>query len=145
MTDHSSVEQFVHQGDVTHHFVDGEHVSVAVKNVFGGQDYYDNSNHLLVRSLADAEHGHELVDGAGKLVGHTHPNEDHGEDFIAADGKLLAHTSANVHGGQDVRDGYGTLHASTMPVGHDFVQVMHHSDPLLHCEGFYLPKLDLNS
>jgi hypothetical protein len=59
--------------------------------------------------------------------------------------KLQEHSVENVHGGHDVYARDATLLHSSIPVGHNFVDIWHHSDPLLHAADFKIPELDLNT
>ena len=144
MHEYMTHDQFVNHG-TTDHITDGELVGTAVKSVSGETDHYDNEHNLDLRSSDNPEGGTNYSDSDGSLVVKTIPNHDGGDTVYTAGMKVVADTIPHPGGGEYVVGPDSALIASTQPLGHGFVDVMHHSDPLVHTNEFQIPQLDLDS
>jgi hypothetical protein len=146
MHEYLTHDQYVNHDGTTDQLSDGEQVSTAVKSAFGGKDYYDNQHNLEFRSSNNPEDGTDFSDGAGNLVAKTIPNSDGSGHTIYTPGmKEVANIVPHPGDGEWVIGPDAALIASTQPLGHGFVDVMHHGDPLVHTNDYEIPLLDLNS
>jgi hypothetical protein len=145
MHEYMTHDQFVNHDGTTDHITDGELVGTAVKSVSGETDHYDNEHNLDLRSSDNPEGGTNYSDSDGSLVVKTIPNHDGGDTVYTAGMKVVADTIPHPGGGEYVVGPDSALIASTQPLGHGFVDVMHHSDPLVHTNEFQIPQLDLDS
>ncbi|HYD16457.1 MAG TPA: hypothetical protein VEB03_00470 [Candidatus Nanoarchaeia archaeon] len=146
MTNHfADHHQFVHNGDITHHSVNGEHVSTAFKNTFGGHDYFDNHNHMFESTTKNVFGGKDVMHN-GQLQERSMPNVHGGHDVYDGNMQLKVSTLKNVHGGHDALS-HGKLVSTSIPTGHGTSSVFHwgagNTDPLAHVGEYVMSKLVL--
>jgi len=127
------------EGDFTEHFVDGEHLSTITKNTLGGNDFHAHG-HLEARTMPNPAGGYD-VHHNGHIEARTTPNPAGGYD-VHRNGHLEARVMPNPAGGLDVHNN-GHLVASTIPMGHGFTTVIHHNDPLMHVQDYFMDPLVL--
>ncbi|MFL6416215.1 MAG: hypothetical protein ACJ74Y_11180 [Bryobacteraceae bacterium] len=139
MNDHQHLFHSTENHDLHQHTVDGEHIAMSTKNVFGGETFIKDGR-VIAESHANIQGGYDVYHGTTQVL-HTEQNifggQDvhHGSDFIG-------HTAANSHGGNDFIH-HGFPEVSSIPLGHGFTSVMVHDDPLLHTADYHVPELDL--
>lgn len=126
-------------GDIEVHHAEGEAVSMSIKNVFGGNDYFHDGQ-LAVRTAPNIQGGQDLVED-GRTVLHSEPNVHGGDDYYHQ-GQHVGSAIPNAHGGLDMYSN-GDLTASSMPLNDGFSIVMEHSDPLLHIDDYHIGELHL--
>jgi hypothetical protein len=137
--------QFSHNGDISHHSINGEHVSTAFKNTFGGHDYINNQDHMFASTMKNVFGGKDVMHG-GELHERTIPNVFGGHDVYDANMHLKLATLKNVHGGHDTLS-HGKLTSTSIPTGHGTSTVFHwgsgSTDPLAHVGEYVMSKLVL--
>jgi hypothetical protein len=138
MSDFADSHQIVHQGDVSHHFVNGEHVSTGFKGVFQSHQYItDNGNH---ESTMNNVFGGKDVYRDGQLHERLIPDGHGGHDVYDGTMQLKGALKPNVHGGHDlVRQ--GNVVESSFPQAHGVSTVLHYDDPLLNLSEYTVTKL----
>jgi len=138
MSHFMDTHQVVHHGDVTDHFVNGDHVSTGFKGIFNSREYFTDQGHhetaiknpfggndvyrdgkLYERSIPDGHGGDHIYDGMMQLKGALHPN---------------------VHGGHDLHVN-GNVVESAIPSGHGFSTVLNFHDPLMNLSEYTMAKL----
>lgn len=139
-------DQFVNHDGTTDHITDGELVGTAVKGISGETDHYDNEHNLEFRSSETPEGDTNYSDSVGNLIAKSIPNHnDEGSTIFTPGMNVIAHVQPQPGGGEHVIGPDSALIASTQPLGHGFVDVMHHGDPLVHTNEYQIPPLDLDS
>jgi hypothetical protein len=142
MSENNTFEQVIEHGDITHHLVDGDEVSMAVKNVFGGDDYYNSDHQLVMHTEHNVFGGENYHDASGKLIAQEIPHHDGSHDLYSPNMHHIGH-SQDTPVGHELTDGSGNMVSMDLDLGHGFHDVMHHSDPLLHAGDYVIPDLDL--
>lgn len=143
MSEYDTFDQIVENGDMTHHIIDGDQVSTAIHNVFGGDDYYSPDQHLELRTAQNVFGDKDFYDAEGHLIAQGIPNIEGGHTLYSGnDHQLLGHSQQTTVE-TDLIDASGNLVAADLDLGHGFHEVMHDADPLLHAGDYTIPDLDL--
>jgi hypothetical protein len=143
VSEHTTFEQVTDSGGQIEHAIDGHDVSAAVKNVFGGDDYYDPNHHLVMRTEKNVFGDKDYQDGNGKLIAQGMPNHEGGHDlYSGTEHHYLGH-SRETPTGHELQDANARTVSADFSTGNGFHTVMHHADPLLHAGEYEIPDLDL--
>lgn len=135
--------QFLDNGGITTHSVDGELASIGIKGLFGGKTFFGSDGHLIGHVEPNAFGGKSIYHGLdpnpiSRLIptpdGYSDANHP-GSDSLHL--MKLGNTTVGTHEGNTQFMAYD--------LGHGFPSVMSFSDPLLHLTDYLMPQLHLGS
>jgi hypothetical protein len=138
MSDFMDTHQIVHHGDITDHFVNGDHVSTGFKGVFHSREYFtDQGQHeTAIKNVF----GGKDVCRDGKLHERTVPDGRGGDDIYDGMMQMKGSLHPNVHGGHDLV-AHGNVVESSIPGGHGVSTVLNFHDPLMNLSEYTVAKL----
>lgn len=127
-------------GNMTHYFLDGDYVGMAIKNAFGAGYQFHDSSGKIVRAVENAHGGHDFWSGA-KYLGSTRDHPAGGTTVIDHHGTPLAEAFEITPGQLQIwEEGRLAALLSSAPDS-GFRTVIAMSDPLKHIHLYHMPSL----
>ena len=130
------IHQFMDQGDIVTHNVDGHLASIGIKGLFGTKTFFGSDGHLIGHTEPNILGGKDFWDGT-HLKSKTVPTHDGYTDLIHPNNSVHFNQLGNTTTAMTA-DGHQYVMQN---LGHGFHTVMNFADPLMHICEYSMPGL----